>query len=248
MGQCLAGDPQLGFTHKAGVHEFSTGVHPAPQMLDLALPRSVQLPRMVGAGRAWSLPPLLEIADLRFGHLRGQLIDHRVQARAAPDRLSQFGIAVDIGLPEAGVLEQLSEPGIAVGIGREEIRATRVVPSLRIVITTIGRFHAAVTVPRWAVFDLGAAILEEIGAQTKSIDVVRQHVDQMVVDPRIDVDILRVALWIVQVRLASASPRRRSVGPCTHCLLLVRRLLIVGNASAWALGIDPVERPTARRR
>ena len=163
------------------VHPVAPGLEPFLEVVNLALETAV-----TGGVAA----PSLRVADLRLAEFVGHRIDRGVEGgRAEGAVLSQGVPAVDVLLPEIDILEEFVPPDVVMIVGA----VAGAVPALGVVVAAVGRIEGPVEVPERAHLELAVAFLMDEGAQPEGIDVHRQHVEQVVIDPRIDVDIAGVA-------------------------------------------------------
>ncbi len=66
-------------------------------------------------------------------------------------------------------------------------------PALGVVVAAVGGIQCAVEVPDRSHLQLAAAALVQVRAQTQGVDVHREHVEQVVVDEAVHVDVLGIA-------------------------------------------------------
>src|SRR5687767_9935859 len=101
----------------------------------------------------------------------------RLRKCCAPQRLP----SVDPKLPEIRVDEQPGPPG--------RIEESTGVPSAGVRVSTIDRSQGAVKIPMRSETDLAAAGFEKKGAVTKDIHVPTEDLQDMEIDPGINIDV-----------------------------------------------------------
>jgi len=171
---CLRHD--LRRRHEPAVDPRAAPQQPLLELIDLTLETAVT-GTLAG--------PLLVVAPLGFPNLIGHRIDRRVETLGAERALAKREPPVDVLLPKIGVLEEAVPPDVA-----EIVRAIAgAAPSLGVVVPAVGRIQRPVEIPQRSHLQLSAAILVQVRAQPKRIHVHRQHVQQVVIDERIHVDV-----------------------------------------------------------
>ena len=117
---------------------------------------------------------------------------------------TQFGPPVGVALPDVGIVgprciggwaEKMAvpwittiEPGLA---GDCSHRVDASLPGERVVIAHVFTAQTAVVIPDRPADDPAATILVEEGAVSSPVDIQCQNVEEVVVNPRIDVQIIR---------------------------------------------------------
>ena len=141
------------------------------------------------------------------------MVNACINCLVAKLRLPQFLVSVDVPLKEVGVVKQLSPPETSEPVTRfaKEVRtkvATLAAPCQRVIIATVSRFDRAVKVSDRSKLDFLANILVEERTQTLRVDIHRNNVEQMVINPGIDLNVFGIAFdRIIGVRPLEDFPK-----------------------------------------
>ena len=131
---------------------------------------------------SWLVRPALEVAGLGLVEGRGHLVNNGVDVGSGEGPGSELKITVDILLPEVLVRKEAVPPRKGEVIRSSGPRGGIVVPAIR-------RIHRPVEVPDRTILDLPSPLFVEVGAQAECIRIQGKNIEEVMIDPGIDVNI-----------------------------------------------------------
>src|SRR5687768_9374473 len=137
------------------------------------------------------LRPAAEVSIRGVTNLARQAVNEAIEVVWRELTVQQRREARPVSRPEVGIAKEEPPPSLVEVIGR----IPRLIPLLGFGCARVVRSpQAAIEIPHRARRQATAALLVKVRAEAQAIDVLGQRVDDVVVDPGIDVDELRVML------------------------------------------------------